>query len=520
MTTLQSALAYQPQELKFGTSGRRGEVIHLTDLEIFINVTAELAYLQSIPPASGGVMRGDDFFLALDLRPSSQQLFTAVERACVYMGMHPVNMGYIPTPALMHYALSQRKGSIMVTGSHIPFDRNGYKLNTSCGELSKQDEAPINELVGSMRETAYGQPFADCLFDEMGMFREGAEALPPASDAALSLYRDRYLRFFGEGSLSGMRLAAYQHSAVGRDFLVDLLSRLGAEVIPCGRSDLFVPIDTENIESAQLAVLQKLAEGVGRIDAVVSTDGDSDRPLLLGVEGGRVQFFGGDLVGMLVAQFLKADAVVVPITCNDAIDRGLLAKVLEPKTKIGSPFVIAGMDRAQAKGRHAICGWEANGGFLTGSDITRDGRTLQALPTRDAVLPLLAVLSAAREQGKSVCELFAALPRRFSRAALLKNYPRESSRKVVERFSQPGEATRRDLERVFSEGLGFTAIERLDYTDGVRIYFGNGDVAHFRPSGNADEFRIYAVADTQERADQIVALGVEEPDGLLRQLSR
>ena len=41
----------------------------------------------------------------------------------------------------------------------------------------------------------------------------------------------------------------------------------------------------------------------------------------------------------------------------------------------------------------------------------------------------------------------------------------------------------------------------MDYTDGVRILFANGEVAHVRPSGNADELRIYAVADTQRRAD-------------------
>ena len=46
-----------------------------------------------------------------------------------------------------------------------------------------------------------------------------------------------------------------------------------------------------------------------------------------------------------------ADAVVVPISCNDAIDRGPLAAVLEPKTRIGSPFVISGVEAALANGR-------------------------------------------------------------------------------------------------------------------------------------------------------------------------
>ena len=37
--SLAAHLAYAPVPLKFGTSGRRGEVIHLTQLEIYTNVT-------------------------------------------------------------------------------------------------------------------------------------------------------------------------------------------------------------------------------------------------------------------------------------------------------------------------------------------------------------------------------------------------------------------------------------------------------------------------------------------------
>ena len=41
----------------------------------------------------------------------------------------------------------------------------------------------------------------------------------------------------------------------------------------------------------------------------------------------------------------------------------------------------------------AIAGFEANGGFLLASDIQINQQTIKALPTRDAVLPVLAVLS-------------------------------------------------------------------------------------------------------------------------------
>ena len=267
--------------------------------------------------------------------------------------MRPVNMGRIPTPALMYYAVSRGKGSIMVTGSHIPFDRNGYKLNTSRGELLKDHEQPVNQAVRRVRERIYGQPFADSLFDERGMFKgPAARSRRRASDAAAKHSISTATSISSaNGALAGLRLAVYQHSAVGRDMLVDILQRLGAEVIACGRSEQFVPIDTENIEAGQLAAMQQLAGAAGRIDAVVSTDGDSDRPLVLGVDDGAVRFFGGDLVGMIVAEFLGADAVVVPITCNDAIDRGVnsggedCAGAQDPR--IGSPYVIAGMDRAR-----------------------------------------------------------------------------------------------------------------------------------------------------------------------------
>ncbi len=574
--TLRDSLDYEPVPLKFGTSGRRGEVVHLTQLEIYINALAELEHLLGLPPAQGGLAAGSEFYYATDLRPSSTRLSPAqggrgeiaqaVHQAILDAGLRPVYLGPIPTPALTSYALQNRCGSIMVTGSHIPFDRNGYKTNSAKGELLKSDEAPINARSELVRQRIYSQAFESSLFDPHGMLKAGSQALPAPDPRGVSAYLNRYLDFFPPQALSGLKLAVYQHSAVGRDFLVTLLERLGAQVFPFGRSETFVPIDTEAIDADLLAEIERSAAPIqqrhGPIDAVVSTDGDSDRPLLLGVESStapdaaslRLRFFGGDLVGMLVAHYLGADAVVVPISCNDAIDRGSLASVLQPKTRIGSPFVIAGMESALAQGRKAVCGWEANGGFLLGSDARKDGRYLRALPTRDALLPILAILHQMRLSGCSMTHLFGQLPHRYSRAALLRRFPRATSLKIVEALS-PGDPrikevrwTRADLLEVLDsqgslleldpttrtklQGLptllagffqtadGFARVQRANFVDGVRLSFQNGDVAHVRPSGNADELRIYAVADTQERADAIASLGVAEPEGILRSLAQ
>ena len=569
---LREALDHEPAPLRFGTSGRRGRVVDLTQLEVYINALAELEYLQSLPRAEGGVARGEEFFYACDLRPSSSALVgsgpargglaQAVGQAIADAGMKAVFLGRIPTPALASYALSRDRGSMMVTGSHIPFDRNGYKTNSARGELLKRDEGPITARVEEVRARLYGQELAASAFNASGMFRDRARALPGAAPEAAEEYLRRYTDFFGGRSLREMRLLVYQHSAVGRDLLVELLRRFEAEVIPAGRSEDFVAIDTEAIDAEQLRAMESLAAAAwkehGPIDAVVSTDGDSDRPLILGAEAARegtapcrVRFFGGDLVGMVVADYLGADAVVVPISCNDALDIGPLKNAARTKTRIGSPYVIAGMEEASAKGYKVVCGWEANGGFLLGSTLTRAGRTLRALPTRDAFLPILALLLRAKEEAATVPALFDQLPPRFSQAALLRNFPRAASARLVARYS-PAEAGAREvsfdggrvaawdeagkemelteaaaarlkgirdeLERIFSAEMGFGRMARLSYTDGARIQFDNGDVAHVRPSGNADELRIYAVADTQARADAITRMGVAEPGGILRRM--
>jgi len=580
--SLRSSLDHEPVSLNFGTSGRRGLVANLTQLEVYINALGELEYLQSIHASEGGIRQGEEFYFACDLRPSSSQILNheiachdlamaikdrclsqshladmprgglvqAIEQAIAASGMRPVFLGNIPTPALAYYAFCMGKGSMMVTGSHIPFDRNGYKTNTAKGELLKHAEATIQKNVEQVRSRIYSQQLAESRFNAHGMFKDSANQLPFCTAEVADFFLQRYINFFVGKTLAGMRLVVYQHSAVGRDLLVELLRRFGAEVIPVGRSEVFVPIDTEAIDAEQLQTIESLTESAwkqhGAIDAVVSLDGDSDRPLILGVEPAigsnsgkccRVRFFGGDLVGMVVAEYLKADAVVVPISCNDALDRGPLRGVVEAKTRIGSPHVIVGMQAAVKRGCKTVCGWEANGGFLLGSTLICDGRTLRKLPTRDAFLPILAVLLRAKEHGVAVSALFDQLPRRFNRAALLKNFPHQTGRKIV-RYLSPAEESIREITfdatnpnpkwlnihaqttRFFSPTLGFGAVAKINYTDGVRIYFDNNDIAHVRPSGNADELRIYAVADTQLRADEIVQIGVTDPGGILRILEK
>jgi phosphomannomutase len=316
--------------------------------------------------------------------------------------------------------------------------------------------------------------------------------LAAANLQARQRYIDRYLNFFPSKVLADMRLAFYEHSSVARDLLRDILEGLGAQVISLGRTDQFVPIDTEAVAAADIEQARRWAEEHD-FDAILSTDGDADRPLI-GDEQGN--YLRGDVVGILCAQYLGAEAVATPVSSNTALEKcGAFARV--ERTRIGSPFVIEGMEKIIADGGQRVVGFEANGGFLVGSQLAKDGRVLAPLPTRDAVLPILALLAMARERGVPVSQLPARLPPRFTASDRIQNYASEKSRQLLLDLSASDAALRGFLAPLGMQPAG------IDQTDGLRITLANRDIVHLRPSGNAPELRCYAEAESQERANAL-----------------
>jgi phosphomannomutase len=148
-----SFLNNPPVPLAFGTSGLRGLVKDITDLEAYINVKAALSYLLN----SADIHLGGTVVIAGDLRPSTDRIMRASAQAVVDSGCQVENAGKIPTPALVFHAIANRRAGVMVTGSHIPFDRNGIKFNKSVGEILKSDEPAILRAVERVRAEEYSR---------------------------------------------------------------------------------------------------------------------------------------------------------------------------------------------------------------------------------------------------------------------------------------------------------------------------------------------------------------------------
>jgi phosphomannomutase len=443
--------------LKFGTSGLRGLVSELTDAVCFGYSTAFLEHL-----VAKGLTPGSKVLVGQDLRDSSARIADACMAAVDALGMDVENCSILPTPALALRAMTLKVPAIMVTGSHIPADRNGLKFYRPDGEIDKADESEIVRRVAGA--------------DRVGLIKDSKY---PNEPAAIDSYIARSRSILMQDALSGKRIGVYQHSSVSRDLMLDIVAAFGAEAIALGRSDVFVPVDTEALRPEDVA-FAKAAVAEHSLDALLSTDGDADRPMLFDETG---NFVRGDLLGILTAKFLGADAVVTPVTSTSAIEQSGLFKTVV-RTKVGSPFVIAGMEEARRQGGRIVVGFEANGGVLLGSDVSVAGGTLTALPTRDAMLPMLSVLGLGLKEGKPISELVAALPARFAMSGRLEHVGPEKTGPFLEKLQDAA------FQASYFDGKG--TIRAVDRIDGVRFVFESGDTVHYRASGNAPELRCYA----------------------------
>lgn len=434
---------------KFGTSGLRGLVTELTS-DVVASYVA--AFIEACPTGSG-------VHVGWDLRPQSAEIADVVMRAAAGAGLAVIDCGAVPTPALALAAMKVGAAAVMVTGSHIPADRNGLKFYKPTTEISKVDEAAIlaalktpprlPDIAKAVRETDSGAQWVGRIVDA-----------------------------FGKGSLSGMKVGLWSHSAVSRDLIGEALRVLGVEVVELDRSQVFVPVDTEAVPGG---VRKKIAAWVSgyRLDALVSTDGDGDRPLVADETGEVVP---GDLLGQITAAAVGAETVVTPVNSNTGVERsGRFDRVI--RTRIGSPFVIAGMEASGGR----VLGYEANGGVLLGFDTAGPEGPLPALITRDSLLPIVAMLHQARVAG-SVSARVAQEPVRYTATDRLEDVPTEWSAAFIDGLAGNGELSG------FLSGLGESYAE-MDRTDGLRVVCASGRIVHLRPSGNAPELRVYVEAE-------------------------
>ncbi|KAH1191431.1 Phosphomannomutase/phosphoglucomutase [Glycine max] len=92
-----------------------------------------------------------------DSRISAKLLQNAISRGLAGGGLEVVHYGLASTPAMFNSTLTKNEaflcpadGSIMITASHLPFNRNGFKFFTNAGGLGKADIKDILERAADI----------------------------------------------------------------------------------------------------------------------------------------------------------------------------------------------------------------------------------------------------------------------------------------------------------------------------------------------------------------------------------
>jgi phosphomannomutase len=128
--------------------------------------------------------------------------------AVEFFGAKVELFGALPTPALAFCAKQNNIPAEMITGSHIPFDRNGIKFYRPDGETSKADEMSIMDGLVEVPEFVLEQT--------------AQLALPIVDDSVIELFKQRYTSLFPVNMLQGKRIGVYEHSSVARDAIKKL----------------------------------------------------------------------------------------------------------------------------------------------------------------------------------------------------------------------------------------------------------------------------------------------------------
>ncbi|MCD8201246.1 MAG: phosphomannomutase/phosphoglucomutase [Clostridia bacterium] len=237
----------------------------------------------------------DELTVALghDSRVSSPRMYAACEKAALDSGVSLLKCGLTSTPSLFMILKSDRyscDGSIMITASHLPADKNGLKFFTGEGGLEGDDIEYILEGALYGREIAGEGKAKDVNF------------LDEYSENLVSLVRTACGR---DKPLTGRKIVVDASSGVGGFYTEKVLKPLGADTTgsvnlePDGTFPAHVP-NPENedaIKSLQSAVLKAGA------DFGIIFDTDVDRAACVDRDGTEIN--RNRLIALISAMLLK-----------------------------------------------------------------------------------------------------------------------------------------------------------------------------------------------------------------------
>ena len=344
-----------------------------------------------------GRLGKDDLRVAVgrDSRLTGPALARWIGEALAAEGVAVTDMGMASTPAMFMATVTEGfrfDGAVMVTASHLPFNRNGYKFFTGQGGLEKQDIKAILTLAASDGHT-------------------GLPAAARSEGSFMPVYADILCRKVREATgcerpLEGLRIVVDAGNGAGGFYAAQVLEPLGADTTgsrfldPDGTFTNHIP-NPEN-EAAMAAIRSAVLENKADLGIIFDTDVD---------RAGAVLSDGSELnrnriIAMMAAILLREHPGTTIVT--DSITSTGLAKFIAAhggvhhRFKRGYRNVINESIRLNDEGRDSQMAMETSGhGALKENYFLDDGAYL--------VTRLLMELAKGRREGYTLPSLIADL---------------------------------------------------------------------------------------------------------------
>ena len=368
--------------------------------------------------------------LGRDNRLSSEELAGAVRRGLVASGIHVVDVGMVPTPALSFAAAYLgTDGAIQVTGSHNPPEYNGFKLGLAGRSLFGDSIQEIRRLI------------------DAGEFI-GGDGQVEHQDILPTYTRELVAKFEVKRPI---KVVVDCGNGTGSIVAVELLRALGpnVEVVPlfCESDGTFPNHHPDPVVDENLQHLIDEVREVGA-DIGVAFDGDADRIGAVDDTGAIIRgdtlllVYGVDLIERRGA----GQKVVFDVKCSQALPDVLAGMGGVPIMSATGHSLI----KQRMKEEGALLAGELSGHIMFGDDY---------YGFDDALFAACLLISIVSRSPRSISDRLSDYPAFVSTSELRYRASEETKVPIVERavehFSRDHEVISVDGARVlFGDGWG------------------------------------------------------------------
>ena len=260
-----------------------------------------------------------------DSRLSGPTLSGWICEAMVEQGLEVTDFGMASTPAMFMSTVTdgyQFDGSVMITASHLPFNRNGFKFFTNHGGLEKGDIKEILEYAAA---------------EDVTGLKEGSLCQGAFMDTYAKILADKIRAATGDNEpLKGFRVVVDAGNGAGGFYVDKVLKPLGAItdgsrfLEPDGSFPNHIPNPEDKV--AMESIIEAVKETKADLGIIFDTDVD---------RAGAVLSDGSELnrnriIAMLAAILLREYPGTTIVT--DSITSTGLAKFIEEKGGIHHRF--------------------------------------------------------------------------------------------------------------------------------------------------------------------------------------